>query len=132
MTKMKGITSAWNRRGTPRGSGAALERDRKTTRFHAHHGSTSVSDDGDPSRAPAVQVTLSIAASGFKAARRLVTIIDGKIAVPGGVRALTTHSSGRGNSGALWLGSDIGGRGSFRPRRSVRALGGSVMGASIL
>jgi hypothetical protein len=73
-----------------------LERDRKTRRCHAHQVSPPVVGDEDQSREPEGQVPLSLAASDFKGARRLVTAIDGEIEVPGGVRALTSHSSGRG------------------------------------
>jgi hypothetical protein len=49
----------------------------------------------------------SVAAADGEAARRRVTVISGATEVPGGVRALTSHSSGRGDSaGALFSGAN--------------------------
>lgn len=67
----------------------------------------SISGDEDPPPAPEVQVMLSVAAADVEAARWRVNIIGGETEVPGGGRALTSHSSGRGDSaGARFSGAD--------------------------
>jgi hypothetical protein len=69
--------------------------------------------------------TLHWAASHGEPARQLVHVIGGQIEVPSGVRALTMHSSGRGNRGGSWWSAPGAAPGWYRPRRLVRALDGS-------
>jgi hypothetical protein len=91
----------------PRRLVRALARARKSLRGHANAVAMSISGDEDPPPAPEVQVMWSVAAADVEAARRRITVIGGETEVPGGGRALTSHSSGRGASaGALFSGAD--------------------------
>jgi hypothetical protein len=90
---------------------------------HAQHVSSSVVGADDHSCVPEAHGPLRGGAAHGEAARRRVTVIGGETEVPGGGRALTSHSSGRGDSaGALFSGAN-GIRDGVAPRRLVPVLG---------